>query len=319
MHVRTNEDMNRAILYGLRKIPRDVDLVVGIPRSGLLAGMLFSLYLNVPVTDLQGLAEGRVISTGKRPVKGSPKEIISEARKILVVDDSVASGRQMERARALVDEAGLTDKAIFLAIYCTPENLDKVDIFLEVVPWPRRFQWNIMHTAYLKECCVDIDGILCADPTPEQNDDGPRYRDFLRTAAPLFTPVNKIGWLVTNRLEKYRPETEDWMARHGITYENLMMMDYPSQEERRRAKRDAEHKAEIYIKAGAPLFIESSPGLAEKIASITNKPVLCFETHELYNPASLRIDVLHQKLWHQMQRIRRAPAKLFRFATGGRA
>lgn len=320
MHIRTNEDLNRAILYGMQKIPEDVDLIVGIPRSGLLAAILFSLYLNKPVTDLQGLLEGRVLSTGKRPVKTGRGNPISEARRILIVDDCVSQGTEMDRARALVRKAGLYDKAIFLAVYSFPENPHKADIVLEVTPRPLVHQWSVMHSRSLAEFCVDIDGILCADPTPDQDDDGRRYRKFLHEARPLFTPVVEIGWLVTCRLEKYRPETEDWLARHGIRYRHLEMMNHVSRAERQAAGRHAEYKAEFYQRSGATLFIESSPGLAERIAQLTDKPVLCFNTNTLYKrPASQRIDVLHQKLQYQMRRLRRAPQKLRRLVTGAGA
>ena len=48
---------------------------------------------------------------------------------------------------------------------------------------------------------MDIDGVLCADPTPEENDDGEKYRHFLLNAPPLFIPKVTIGTLVTSRLE----------------------------------------------------------------------------------------------------------------------
>ncbi len=32
----------------------------------------------------------------------------------------------------------------------------------------------------LENFCVDIDGILCRDPTREENDDGPKYRELIR-------------------------------------------------------------------------------------------------------------------------------------------
>ena len=316
MHIRTNQDMNHAILYGMRYVPEDVDLIVGIPRSGLLAAMLFSLSLNRPVTDLQGLLEGRVLSTGKRPVHRAGTDPVADARRILVVDDCISQGTEMDRARALLQEAGLSDKATFLAVYSFPQNPHKADIVLEVVPRPMVFQWSCMHSPNLAEFCVDIDGILCADPTKTEDDDGPGYRRFLREAKPLFTPAVEIGWLVTCRLEKYRPETEEWLARHGVRYRHLEMMDHASRIERETAGRHAEYKAEVYRRSGAKLFIESSEGLAKKIADLTDKPVLCFTTDALHykRPASQRIDVLEQKLRYHFRRLRRAPERLRRMA-----
>jgi uncharacterized HAD superfamily protein len=316
MHFRTNEDMNRAILHGLREVPGDVDLIVGIPRSGLLAAMLFSLYLNKPVTDFQGLLEGRLLSTGKRPLRDAGGDPVGSARRILVIDDCVSQGTEMDRARAALAEAGLSDRVTTLAVYGFPENSHKADIVLEVVPRPMVFQWSCMHSPNIRSFCVDIDGILCADPVESQDDDGDRYRDFLRTARPLFTPVNEIGWLVTCRLEKYRAETEEWLARHGIRYQKLVMMDYATRAAREADRRHAEWKAEVYVESGKALFVESNPGMAEKIADLTGRPVLSFTTDALKTtPASQRIDVWQQKAMHLMKRLRRAPRKIGHLAA----
>lgn len=308
--------MNRAILYGLRDVPPDVDLIVGIPRSGLLAGMLFSLYLNKPITDLEGLLEGRLLSTGKRPLSDAAADPIASARRILVVDDCVSQGTEMDRARKKLSAAGLMDRATFLTVYSFPENAHKADIVIEVVPRPMVFQWSCMHSPNISHFCVDIDGILCADPTSSEDDDGPRYSAFLRDAKPLILPVHKIGWLVTCRLEKYRAETEDWMERHGIRYEKLVMMEHATSAEREAARRHAHYKAEVYQESGKDLFIESSPGLAEQIAEISGRPVLSYKTNALsHSKASQRIDVLEQRARHLVRRLRRAPAKLARLAS----
>ena len=311
MHIRTNEDMNRAVLFGMRHVPTDVDLIVGIPRSGLLAAMLFSLYLNKPVTDFEGLLEGRVLSTGKRPVNRQGHDPIKDARRILVVDDCISQGLEMDRARKRIEEAGLTDKTTFLSVYSFPEFPHKADIVIEIIPRPMILQWSFMHSQSLANYCVDIDGILCADPLPEEDDDGPRYRKFLKETVPLFTPVNEIGWLVTCRLEKYRPETEDWLKRHGITYRNLVMMDHATLEEREKVGRHAEYKAEVYMDTNAEIFIESNPGLAKKIEAISKRPVLSFITDELYRRSpSQKIDILYNKLQFQMRRVKRMRARL---------
>ncbi|WP_160116594.1 phosphoribosyltransferase [Ruegeria sp. AU67] len=308
--------MNRAILHGLREVPEDIDLIVGIPRSGLLAAMLFSLYLNKPVTDLQGLLGGRMLSTGKRPLRGNGTDPIGSARRILVVDDCISQGSEMDKARSKIEQAGLADRVLFLSVYSFPENPHKADIVLEVVPRPMIFQWSCMHSPGVTSFCVDIDGILCADPTEGQDDDGQRYRDFLHNAKPLFLPVHEIGWLVTCRLEKYRKETEDWLERHGVRYQKLVMMDYPTLEAREKDRRHAAFKAETYLQSGKQLFVESNSGLGNHIAEISGKPVLSFTTNALSHPnASQRIDILQQKSRYHIRRIRRAPGKLIKITS----
>lgn len=150
-----------------------------------------------------------------------------------------------------------------------------VDYYVEVVPSPRYFQWNIMNHMILKKACFDIDGVLCVDPTVEENDDGPRYRKFLLNAKPLFIPGAEIGALVTSRLEKYRAETEQWLARNGVKYGKLVMLDLPDMAARRKANCHARFKAEEYKKSEYVLFVESNPVQAAEINGITHKPVLC--------------------------------------------
>ena len=127
----------------------------------------------------------------------------------------------------------------------------------------------------LESSCVDLDGVLCIDPTPEQNDDANNYREFIRTAKPKFIPKHKIKAIVTCRLEKYRTETEKWLKAHNIQYEHLYMLDLPDKATRQKLNMYGKYKADIYKQTKAVLFIESSPKEAIEIHSITLKPVYC--------------------------------------------
>jgi uncharacterized HAD superfamily protein len=63
---------------------------------------------------------------------------------------------------------------------------------------------------------------------------GEKYINFLLNS-PLFIPGSKIGTIVTSRLEKYRKETETWLAANNIKYNDLVMLDLPNMEARQRA------------------------------------------------------------------------------------
>jgi uncharacterized HAD superfamily protein len=156
-----------------------------------------------------------------------------------------------------------------------------VDFHFEVCRLPRAFEWNFMTNPILESACVDIDGVLCVDPTPEQNDDGPAYESFLDSAAPLHRPSRRIFALVTSRLEKYRVQTEKWLAGQNIEYGHLHMMDVPDMATRRRLGNHADFKAAFYAKSKARLFIESEPRQALRIAEMTDKPVLCVSNCEM--------------------------------------
>jgi uncharacterized HAD superfamily protein len=215
-------------------------------------------------------------------------------RKILVIDDSVSGGKAMRDARGKIEAAGIEADFIFAAVFGLLSQHKETDIVLVVVPHPRMFQWYFMHHVFLEQCCVDIDGVLCLDPTADENDDGPAYEKFLAEARPLLGPTRKIGWLVTSRLEKYRKPTEAWLARHEIKYDQLIMLDLPSKAERQRLGAHGGFKAEFYRKSDAILFIESEHEQALRIARLSGKPVLCVETNIVSFPDALSLPALEQ-------------------------
>lgn len=285
MNYRSVADMNDVIVRNLYRFPRDIDLVVGVPRSGILAASLFSLASNIPMTDLDSFLDGRIYSSGFTKRHAGLDRALSEMRTILVIDDSVASGKAIRNARNRIAAAGIDGQFVFAAVFGSYLKQNDVDVVLEVVPHPRIFQWNFIHHKFLENSCVDIDGVLCVDPLIEENDDGHLYESFLLKARPLYLPTRTIGWLVTSRLEKYRSQTELWLAANNIRYKNLIMLDLPSKIERQKLGNHGAFKANIYRSVDAHLFIESEQRQASEIASISGKPVLCVETQMLTVPS----------------------------------
>jgi orotate phosphoribosyltransferase len=274
---RSVSELNRDIQSWLPRLPRDISLVVGVPRSGLLAANLLALHLNLPLTDVDGLIEQRVFAGGRRLKGGSfPRESL-----VLVLDDSLDSGSQLRAVRNRIEESDWNNDIRFGAVYVTPGQERQVDFFCRTLSQPRIFEWNVMHHSILLACCLDIDGVLCCDPTQEENDDGVRYADFLLRASPLFVPTVPVGWLVTSRLEKYRAQTETWLAKNGIKFRELVMLDLPDGRTRKRRGIHAEFKAEVYLRTGAHLFIESSREQALRITELTGKDVLCTDVWEM--------------------------------------
>lgn len=304
MHYRSISDMNDTIVGNLRRLPRDIDLVVGVPRSGVLAATLVSLAANIPMTDLDSFLEGRVYTSGITKRRAALDRKVSDMRKVLVIDDSVAGGNAMRDARARIEAAGIEGDFTYAAVFGLEPQHPETDVVFEVVPHPRMFQWNFMHHKFLGECCVDIDGVLCLDPTEAENDDGPAYEKFLSEARPLHAPTHRIGWLVTSRLEKYRALTEAWLAKNGVLYDQLIMLDLPSKAERQRLGAHGSFKADFYRKSNAILFIESEHAQALKITELSGKPVLCVETHMVSFPDALSLPALGQAARNLPARLR---------------
>lgn len=288
MNYRTFADLNLAILKGLPLVPRDIDLIVGIPRSGMMPANLLALYLNKPYTDIHSFINGHIYNAGERGQFFDSKD----HRKVLVVDDSIASGSALKKCKQLLESAPKGFDYLFCAVYVVPGKEHLVDFSFETVPLPRYFQWNVFNHTDLEKACFDIDGVLCVDPSSEQNDDGPLYTNFILNAQPLFIPGSRIGTIVTSRLEKYRSETETWLNQQGIKYNKLVMMDLPNKEARMRANNHASFKADEYRSSVYKLFIESSLSQAIDINRLTGKPVLCTETFEMiFNAESLLYNV----------------------------
>ena len=280
MNFRSVQDLNLLIKRQLHNIPK-VDAVVGIPRSGMLPASLIALYLGKPLLTIEQLFTGGDY-WGQLTNRINVTKNISNTGTILVVDDSCNTGRAMkyvkERIKTFIPEV----KVIYSAIYATEEACQHLDFFFDICPLPRVFEWNIMDHIFLENACVDLDGVLCVDPTMGQNDDGEKYLEFIHNTAPIFTPQHKIKAIVTCRLEKYREPTEQWLKSHGIAYNELYMMNYPNALERKKANRYAEYKADIYKATGANLFIESEDWQGSYINWATHKPVYCLGSGRFY-------------------------------------
>lgn len=283
---KTYQDLSFTIRKNIHKLPENIDLIVGIPRSGMIPAYMISSFLNKRCCSIDEYIKGIYPHVGERPVED--REIAGRGgRRVLIVDDSIHSGHSLTniKKRLETEMDCSADTLYFCAVYAREESKLLVDCYFEVVPVPRMFQWNYLNHSSNKKSCFDIDGVLCVDPEPWQNDDGEKYIDFLRNAKPLYIPSYPIRALVTSRLEKYRPYTEEWLKKNHVQYEELYMLDLPSKAERIRLKAHGSFKAEIYKSLeDAELFIESNPKQAQEIALLAQKPAICTETDEVFWP-----------------------------------
>ena len=310
MQFKSFGDLSQDIAKHITRIPLEVDLIVGIPRSGLMAASMLALMLNKKFCDVASFFDNRSLQHGStRMPSNCDLAYPLQARTILILDDSVDSGRSMRRV--LSELESLRDGRTFItaAVYASNHGRSAVDLYFEHVDMPRFFAWNLFHRNELAHCCVDIDGVLCNDPTHEENDDGARYLRFLENATPLARPTYRIGHLVTSRLEKYREPTERWLNAHNIQFEHLHMLDLPSAAERRRLGCHAQFKASVYRSLGtSTLFIESEPNQAMEIARLSGKPVLDYTSQRLAEPVlnaamvSAQWSNLRRRIFSRIQR-----------------
>ena len=123
MNFRNLSDLNQTILRGIHMIPRDFDLIVGVPRSGMLPANLLALYLNLPYTDLHSFINGHIYKAGERGQYFDIKQF----KKVLVVDDSVSSGSAMKKCKASLADLESQFDLKYAAIYVLPGKQNTVD------------------------------------------------------------------------------------------------------------------------------------------------------------------------------------------------
>jgi uncharacterized HAD superfamily protein len=279
LHYKTYADLARDVLLYADKLSSNMDLFVGIPRSGMIPACMLGQKLSKPVCSLNEFLSGNFGRTTSQRLSLS-----GPIQRVLVIDDSVNEGLQMGIVKEKISAAGLDKKydIKYAAVYHPGgEARSFVDIAMAHCPQPRLFQWNYLNHGILSLAAWDIDGLLCADPSDEDKDDGEKYLEFLRTAKPLHIPDYEISALVTSRLEKYRAQTEEWLSANGVRYGKLYMLDVPTAEERRRLGLYAKFKSDVFGKLDAVVFYESDPGQARDISRLSGKPFFCTATDEL--------------------------------------
>lgn len=286
----TLSDLSNTIRKNIWKIPRDIDLIIGVPRSGMIAASIIASYLNIPLIDIDSFING------SKPWGGLRAEYFitshTQTNKILVIDDTVSSGRAMNETRKKISNIYNEKQFIYMCVYLEGWGENSVDLYLEDVrKYTENFtkiviyEWNIFqhHPDLMNKCLYDIDGVLCVEPPDERNEE--EYIKYIKNATPLFIPRTKIGGIITYRLIKNLDITQKWLKDNGINYNEITMFNANSWDERNNIGIPSEkYKADFYgSHDNYELFIESSDYQAKKIAEITNKAVYAVETNKMYN------------------------------------
>jgi len=278
------EDLSDVVRQNAWKIPADVDLIVGVPRSGMIPALMLAELLNKRCADLDAFIEGREMSCGNRQQFMSA----GKTEKVLVIDDTLYSGAAMRKTRERLAPLEDKYKILYACVYAEGKKAkNAVDIYLYDIWRPGEkmwlYEWNVLHH-YPKKTEVsmwDVDGLVCKNPPDDRNTSA--YEAYLPNAIPIIVPTTKVGAFVTYRLEKYRGVTEEWLKNHGIEYGELVMFNAPDRDTRNGTMSPAKYKARLYKAATwAQIFYESDADQAERIFQRTGKPVFCYENGKMY-------------------------------------
>ena len=119
----------------------------------------------------------------------------------------------------------------------------------------------------------DLDGTLC-DHTPKRGksffkqtgEERRAYEQILRNhyrnALLIRKPIEPFV-IITGRKEKFRSETEAWLADHGLRPLRVYML-----KEARTRENMIRHKAGSFREAGASIYYEDDPEIAKDLAGL---------------------------------------------------
>jgi hypoxanthine phosphoribosyltransferase len=278
------KDLSDCIRNNIYKVPKDIDLIVGIPRSGMLAASMLSLFLQKPLCSFNEFIRKDNIHGGNRI--GLLKKF-EDVKKVLIVDDTVFFGTAMTKVRQELLNFDTDIEILFACIYAEgPNAKNLVDIYFEdnYDPTPNSFQfyeWNILQQGegHTIRFLYDLDGVLCKEPPDERLVE--EYEKYIVNADCLHIPNSKIGGIVTYRLKKHSEQTLKWLKENNIDFGFLAMVPFDKREDVKFAPH--EFKAHYYKQLEwAQLFIESDDYQARMIQHITGKPVYCYTTGVMY-------------------------------------
>lgn len=256
----------------IKTFPTSYDVIVGIPRSGLLVANIIASKLGKPLATPELFCQGQYWVGRTSGKKG-------EYKNILLVDDTICSGNTMKKSLQLLHSYNQNLNIIKAALIAMEDSKKSVDLYYKIIPHPRVFEWNLLHSKKGK-LAADLDGVICENCPPGIDLDEELYTEWIKNAKPYLIPAFEIDAIVSNRLEKYRSNTEEWLAKHGVRYKELILWDIQSKQER--DGKYAQRKIEVLLKDKPDMFWESSFAEAEQIWKATKIPTLCTDKTILF-------------------------------------
>ena len=282
------DDMAKDAVRLASMIPADTTAICGVARSGLTPANIVANMLHLPMLSMrQSLHDIIEVGNGWR-IGGDQHVEIGKDAKVVCIDDSCMTGKSLKTAELLLSKH--FDSFKTACLYRNPLSSYEPDLYVKKLDHPHLLEWNLFNSVLSSNCATDFDGILCRDCKSWQDDDGEKYLSFIRNAIPLYlSRRSPIPLIVTARIERYREQTEEWLHKHGVRFDRLVMHPAKTLEERNRddvaafkAKHFDRWASKHKAKPRPSMFIESDDQQAKRIAELTKRFVLCPATKRVY-------------------------------------
>ena len=247
--------------------------IVAVPRSGFLPASVCATSLNLPLHTISN--KEIVICNSLSDFGGYRMNSFSkDSGKLLFVDDTVFSGNTFNQIK---DTFGADH--YYSALYCNPSNLNIVDVYGKDLNEPHLLEWHFFNSGHTEKTLFDLDGVFSPNVPFSELDCDDKYEKYISNVEPFYhrlPKAHKLRGIVTGRLDKFRKQTEDWLAKYNIKYDELIM--FPTE---RRKQRDANHveevgkyKADVHKRSNAIFFMESEKAEGKVIRKHSHKRVI---------------------------------------------
>jgi len=254
------------------RLPMRYDLIVGVPRAGLIFADFMSVELSIPLSVPELLPK----YWNPRPIDKHSDSSLTEGdiRSILIVEDVTSSGSRLLPIRETVKNH-FPNAIVHIGALYAGGNAIPLDSYGSKFTRPCIIEWDFLDVMFYRNMATDMDGVLCQDCPPNLTEG--QYIQWMESAVPHLLPVFPVT-VVTSRRMEHRAVTEKWLRRNGVEFSTLYMDP---------ARTDSERdlvgwKVRIINQIKPEVFIESSDEMAESIHWKTGVPVICATTMRMY-------------------------------------
>jgi orotate phosphoribosyltransferase/uncharacterized HAD superfamily protein len=269
--VKVNDQINLTMKW-LKTLPNQFDVVIGIPRAGVMIANAISLQFCIPWSLPSCFLENKQVfysSILKTP----------EIERVLIVEDCISQGREINEVKAAIKAKypDLTVKTGSLLVNTANESV--VDYYYRNVEKKAiETVWDLLKLD--KNYVVDMDGVLNYNPSDKDTASVDSYLQFIENAQPYLLLRSKIDTIVTARPEWARKPTERWLRKHKVQYNKLVMLEGHGLTPPFEAA--VAHKISTLKYTQPEIFWESDYNQAKMIHKKTGIKVLCTDNMCLF-------------------------------------
>lgn len=268
--------------YSLLQILPAFSAVVAVPRSGMIPASLIATARHVPLFTLN---QGRLVDVG-HGLRG--QTINPPKAPYLLVDDTTWSGAAMRRASQAIRGKDLIRAAVYA------HSTKHVDYCATVCESDFLVEWNLFNNpglmrghSVIQACrggvALDFDGVICEEPRVNDHRDLSGFLHWLSTAKPMHLPLSApVKMICSGRLEGWRHQTMNWLARYGVRVSRLLLDPARTVEERDIMPTVAARKGAEFRDSDCTLFVESDLRQCPVIQEVSGKTVVHLLTGKVY-------------------------------------